>query len=274
METPERRQQVRSAQLLVTRGAADPWTLGAAGSNYQDRRILRVDALPSASGADPTHYIWLEPRTACELASEVAARLSNIRPNKESMFKANAATFNRRVLELMDAASQSINRSAGGGPFVTLDRGFLPLAQRFGMSEIKVPNIALAEPTNYNVKTLRATASESGAGAIFTSSENAPPLLREWQTRLGIPVLALDPMGTSSPTGRSTYIAVLSYNLEQLQLAASRSKPLPTVERFPQPPPEYLKAPEGVETATTQPVDGQFTPQRLPVRVMPFGREK
>jgi ABC-type Zn uptake system ZnuABC Zn-binding protein ZnuA len=269
VETPARRQQVRSAELLVTRGAADPWTLVGVGSAYQDRRVIRVDSLPSARDADPTHYIWLDPRTAMELADEVAARLSTIRPSHEQQFKANAAKFTRRVAELMEPASKTINRESGGGPIVTLDRGFLPLANRFGMSEVKVPNIVLTNPTSYNVKQLRGTATDAGAGAIFLSSETPAPLLREWQAQLGMPVLALDPMGTSNPTGRSTYIAVLSYNLDQLAEAASRSKPLPQVERYPQPPPEYLKAPDGLPT--TKPQDFN-APRATPL--IPYGPER
>jgi hypothetical protein len=38
-------------------------------------------------------------------------------------------------------------------------------------------------------------------------------------------VLTLDPLGSSAPTGRSTYLAVLRYNLEQLTIGAARSKP-------------------------------------------------
>src|SRR5689334_21902376 len=41
-ETPERRAQWRGAELVITRGAADPWTLEGLGNAYQDRRILRI----------------------------------------------------------------------------------------------------------------------------------------------------------------------------------------------------------------------------------------
>jgi ABC-type Zn uptake system ZnuABC Zn-binding protein ZnuA len=266
VETPARRQQMRNAELLITRGAADPWTLVGVGSTYQDRRIIRVDNLPSARDFDPTQYIWLDPRTAIELADEVASRLSTLRPRKETHFKGNAATFTRRVREMMERTNPAIPVNA---PIVTLDRGFLPLAARFGMTEVKVPNIVLTQPTGYNVKQLRAASAQSGAGAIFLSTETPAPLLREWQSQLQMPVLALDPMGTSDPTGHSTYLAVLRYNLEQLQEAAARSKPLPQAERYPQPPPEYLKAPDGM--ATTRP--SEFNPPKAP-SLMPYRREK
>jgi zinc/manganese transport system substrate-binding protein len=268
VETPARRQQVRTAELLVTRGGADPWTLVGVGSNYQDRRIIRVDQLPSAKDADPSQYIWLDPRTAMELADEIASRLTTLRPKSEQRFKLNADRFSRRIADRMEAAMKSINRSAGGGPFVTLDRGFVPLAERFGMTEIPVPNIMLNEPTAYNVKQLRATTAAAGAGAIFISTENPLPLIREWQTQLGIPVLPLDPMGTSNPNGHSTYLAVLQYNLDQLQDAAARSKPLPQVERFPQPPPDYLRAPDGLPTTK----QSDFNPPKA-TPVIPFYRD-
>src|SRR5690349_8094315 len=91
VETPERRQQFRSAELVVTRGAPDGWTLEGAGDAYQDRKILRLDTLPSTKDADPLMYLWLDPRTAIEVADEIATRLSALRPRHEKQFKANAA---------------------------------------------------------------------------------------------------------------------------------------------------------------------------------------
>jgi ABC-type Zn uptake system ZnuABC Zn-binding protein ZnuA len=224
VETPERRNLFRVADIMVTRGAADPWTLEGVGNAFQDRKILRIDGLPSTREQDPSGYVWLDPRTAIEVTDELTTRLCTLKPKRESAFRANAETFKRRVADLMDQTSSVINR-AGGGPFITMDRGFLPLAKRFGLSEVRPPAFPVAQASEYDIKRLRQTADGAGAGAIFLSSETPTPLRRDLEERLGLAVLTLDALGTSAPTGRSTYLAVLRYNLEQLQAGAARSRP-------------------------------------------------
>ena len=123
-ETPERRQQFRGADLVVTRGAADPWTLEGMGNNYQQRRLVRVDALPSSRDGDPTQYMWLDPQTIVELTDEITTRLCTMEPESEAMFKANAANFRRQVLDAADRARPALD--ASNLQFLTLDRGFLP----------------------------------------------------------------------------------------------------------------------------------------------------
>jgi hypothetical protein len=216
--------------------------------------------------------MWLDPRTAIELADELVTRLSTLKPAQESTFQMNAARFKRIVADLMEQTSAAINRRAGGGPFVTLDRGFVPLALRFGMTEVRVGGISSAQPSDYNVRQIRQIAADAGAGAIFLSSELPPPLVRDWQSRLGedLAVLTLDPLGTSAPTGRSTYLAMLRYNLEQLVAGAARSRPTTRTattqyraetvdpsERapfVPEPPAETEPAPRATPAAPANPI--------------------
>jgi ABC-type Zn uptake system ZnuABC Zn-binding protein ZnuA len=223
-ETPERRQQFRNADLVVTRGAADPWTLEGSGNAYRDRRLLRVDALSAARGWETRHYLWLDPQVALELCDELVTRLSTLEPRSESYFKGNAAKFHERIAGLIDQTSTVINR-AGGGSFPTLDPGFLPMARRFGLLEVRAPSISLAEPSAYNAKVLRETIKTAGAGAIFASSESSTALLRDWESRVGVPVLPLDALGTSAPTGRSEYVSMLQYNLSQLERGIALAPP-------------------------------------------------
>jgi ABC-type Zn uptake system ZnuABC Zn-binding protein ZnuA len=249
VETPERRNQVRTAELVVTRGAADPWTLEGSGNAYQDRKILRADTMMSSRDGDPTQYMWLDPRVADELAAEITTRLITLRPKDEAYFRENAARFTHAVDALKEQANQATDRAVGG-PFITLDPGFIPLARRFGMREVSLPAVSLAEPTTYNVNALRQTASDTGAGAIFASGEMPTPLLRDWETRLQMPVLALDALGTSAPSGRSTYLAILGYNLDQLKVAAERYQPG-----------KARAQPATVDSSPTPPGDGDFVPQ-------------
>ena len=259
-ETPQRRQQLNNFELIVTRGQVDPWTLTGAGNTYQDRRILRIDTLLGARPHDPSQYIWLDPAVARELAEELVARLGQFDPTHAQEFRANADEFRREVDKATEPVEQNIAR-AGGGPFVTLDRGFYPLARRFGLIDVRIPRVNLAEPSAFNVKQLREATHKEAGGAIFGSTETPPALLRDWEQRLGIPVLALDPLGTSGGAGRNTYLAMLRYNLAQLEKGVALSKPR---ERAAPGPlgavtpemPRYSDLPDpGGDAASTQPAE-------------------
>ena len=223
-ENPSRRQQLNRVDLVVTRGQVDPWTLVGAGNTYLDRRILRLDVLPAAREHDPSHYIWLDPAVARELANELAVRLGALDPTHSEQFRANAETFGREI-DAMTTVTEARVARTGGGPFLALDRKFYPLADRFGLSDVRIPMVNLRDPTGFNVKQLREVAEREGGGAIFASTETPVALLRDWEARLGFPVLPLDPLGTSGGAGRSTYLEILRYNLAQLEQGVARSKP-------------------------------------------------
>lgn len=224
VETPQRRADYRQADLVITRGASDPWTLEGYGNTYQDRKILRLDTLLSARGSGPSQYIWLDPQVALELSNVIVERLSILEPRGLATYKANAEKFTRAVADAMEKTTASINR-AGRGPVMMLDRGFLPLAYRFGLTEVRAPSISLTEPSNYNVRMLKQAAADAGVGAIFANSDTPLPLLRDWESRLGMPVLSLDALGTSAPTGRNRYLELLRYNLDQLASGVMKNKP-------------------------------------------------
>jgi ABC-type Zn uptake system ZnuABC Zn-binding protein ZnuA len=223
--TPERRNQFRNADLVVTRGAAEPWMLEGTGDAYRDRRIIRIDGLPSAQKEDPGLYLWLDPQIAMELIDVAAVRLSVLEPRSESYFKANAEKLRQQIQSATDNATAALAAHTAA-PFLSLDRGFLALARRFNLKEVKPPEgLSLREPSAYSVKMLRQTADANGAGAIFANAETPPALLRDWQSRLDMPVLALDALGSSAGSGHSGYLELLRYNLDQLVSGVAKSAP-------------------------------------------------
>jgi len=274
-ETPQRRLQMNSVDLVVTRGQVDPWTLVGVGNNFQDRRILRIDTLNAARDHDPSQYIWLDPAVARELAEELVARLGAIDPGHAALFRANADNFERELDAITAPVETNIARN-GGGPFVTLDRGFYPMAHRFGLIDVRIPRVNLSDPTSFNVKQLREATQREAGGAIFGSTETPAALLRDWEGRLGIPVLPLDPLGTSGKIGRSSYLEMLRYNLGQLEKGVALSKPRErsgpgplgavTYEppKYAPPPEDATTQPAGEPQAPPEPTGPTYAPQSRP----------
>ena len=125
-----------------------------------------------------------------------------------------------------------MRRRRRGGAFATLDPRFIPLARRFGLSPLKLPDIALNDPAGSNARALRERVEEAGATAVFIGASIPSPVIREWESRLGMPVLPLAMVGSSSTAGHSTYLDLLEHNLEQLATgSAPTSQPAPSRSR-------------------------------------------
>ena len=277
-ETPDRRQKVRNANLVVTRGQFDSWTLEGTGNAYQDRRILRIDTLPASGEQDNTHFLWIDPRVALELANELSMRLTTLEPESGNYFSANARAFSQEVANLMEKSTIRIHQH-GGGLFATLDRRFLPLARRFGLQEVALPPVSLTDPTPYGVKALRQATKDAGARAMFASARLPIALSQEWERRLSMPVLTLEPVGSSAGSGRDTYLAMLKYNLDQLLQgveisAAPKPIELPVYADPPMeiaaPTPEDQARAEAERVFNTRPVFKMPLPPTRPATTRPF----
>src|SRR5688572_12177315 len=133
---PARRARLRSADLVVASGA-QPWTVEGSDSAYAAQRIVRLDALPAAKGLPGDAYLWVHPQVAKELADAIRARLSVLDPKRESFYRANAEAFAADVDRTIADHAREL-APLKGSPFVSIDRGFAPLAVWAGMVPMRI----------------------------------------------------------------------------------------------------------------------------------------
>ena len=226
-ETLERRNQLRTADLVITRGAADPWTLDGLGNQYETLRLVRLDSFPAARDTDPRLYLWLDWYLALELSDELANRMSTLAPRSEKAIRANAAQFRRDVLAAVESARPVLDSAPA--KFVTFDEGFLPLTRRMALEEQRIVDADFTRPSPHAIKVIQQTARDAAASTVFVNALTPPAQVRDWEAQLGLKVLPLEAFGSSAPaSGRSTYVDVLKYNLAQLSAGLSRKTPATT----------------------------------------------
>lgn len=219
---PARRARLRSADLVITSGAAHGWTLEGSDSAYTAQRVIRLDGLPSAQGLPADSYLWLHPGIARELADTLRARLSALDPKRETLFRGNADAFSKdldAVVEEVDQARSRLN----GLPFVSIDPGFVPLAAWTGMAPMRVADETLRAMSDDVTRRLRDAlphGTDKTPRVFFAGQDTPPAVLRELESRANARAIVLDALGTSAPSGRTTYGQILRYNLEQLTAAA------------------------------------------------------
>ena len=57
------------------------------------------------------------------------------------------------------------------------------------------------------------------------TASSHPPLAAELERRTGLRLMLLDVVGTSAPDGRSTWVKLMRYNLEELEKEIERLRP-------------------------------------------------
>jgi len=211
----ERRNAVRTADLIINRGPHETWMLGGADDPFGARRIIRLETFPSAQSASPQAHLWLDPNVARELSIEIAKRLAAVEPGNEAYFQENLKKFQREMDAICDDARAKLAKIPQKH-FLCTSAGFSTFVLRFGIDEA----LAAVEPSEalapQRLRGIRTIAGGLRASALFVPDDIPPGIRRDISSKVGVPVLTLDPLGTSAPSGRSTYLQLLRYNLDQL----------------------------------------------------------
>ncbi len=214
-QTPQRRNMARVADLVISRGGSEEWMRGAENQAAQAHRSIRLEKLPSAAGASPGGGIWLDPSVARELAGEIAKRLSIIDPGGAKLFDENLVKFQRELDAITEDAATQIARARQRKVLCSSEL-FTPLFNRFGVQQAMPAVEASEELSAERIREIRETARAIGSAALLVPSDLPQGVIRDLSDKVGLPVLTLDPVGTSAPAGRDTYLELLRYNCDQL----------------------------------------------------------
>lgn len=211
----QQRNSARLADLVISRGGSEEWMRGGENEPGRTNRIIRLETFPAAKDATAQGAIWLDPKLARELAAEIAKRLSIIDPGGTTMFEDNLAKFQQQLDAIFNDAQSTISRARQRKVLCSSDL-FTPLMARFGLEHALPPVETSQELSGQRVREMRNVAQSLRLPALLVSSETSAGVIRDLTDKVGVPVLTLDPLGTSAPTGRHTYLQLLRYNLDQL----------------------------------------------------------
>lgn len=204
------------ADLVISRGVADSWATLQANDPASASIYLRVDLLDAAEGR--AGYLWLDPRVARELADKIRHRLTEQRPEYADYFHDNEQALDSALDALVEqykariAAQPPERRRA-----MVSNSDFLPLADAIGMELIPVALESNEQQRAMEFDDIARRARAAGVTRIFIPVDRTPAYRRDLANRTGLEVRTLDPLGSSAPAvGRSTYLEIMRYNLEQL----------------------------------------------------------
>lgn len=205
------------ADLVLTSGFLESWAGEAMDSRQQALRLLQPDSTPTGRLLPDSHgALWLNPQIVKEMADTVRERLTVLDSKHEPQYREGRDAFLREV-DALDNEFRERLAPFKGRQFLSLRPTWSALAERYDLEEIAPIDTDPHRLTDDEVRKLKETAGEEGIKVLVIDAALLPAVQRELQQRTGLRLLPLDLLGSSAPDGRSTWIRIMRYNLEQLE---------------------------------------------------------
>jgi zinc transport system substrate-binding protein len=198
----------------------EPWINENMGDPLQSQRILRLDLLPAAQQSRAVGLLWLDPAIGQDAAREMCARLLVTSPQREQVLRDRSADFIARVDSLMREYQRKLIR-AQYRRLLVLSSDFDPLLARMGLEPVMAVQ---AQPTRVDdsaMALLKLSAREKGTRLLIVPADTPAVVVHDLQVRGGLQIVLIDTLGSSAPSGRTTYVDLVRFNLEQLLRATT-----------------------------------------------------
>ncbi len=226
--TDATRQQFRSADLCIVGGLTEPWALREVDAPFASDRLLRLDQLPSdqalattnPASTAPGHFVWLDPQVARRACIAIAQHLAIARPEHNVYF----SSLSNRVAAQIDATMAAHLQRLSALPAsrrraMALSHEFDDLAAAAGVEVIHPFNIEAGTLDDAQIRQIRAAAKEGDLHVLLMPANSIAVQATELSRATGMHAILLDPFGSSSIAGRTSYSDLLDSNLTQLEQA-------------------------------------------------------
>jgi ABC-type Zn uptake system ZnuABC Zn-binding protein ZnuA len=225
--TPGDMKKIASADLFVANGFGMEEFLG----EPVRRANPKIRVVETARGVRPIReghdgsgdvnpHTWVSPRNAILQVREIEKALSAARPDGAGAFRGNADAYVSRLSVLaaeFEAAAKTFRRRN----IVTFHNVFGYLARDLGLTVVgKIETAPGQQPSAGEIRTLSRTIRERKVPAVFSEPQYSPKLAEALAGEAGVPVRALDPVATGSPT-LTAYEDAMRRNLSTLKEALS-----------------------------------------------------
>ncbi len=208
--TENERNRLTGVDFLVCNGSStDGWAFQPIQSisetgkiiSLEDAKISSITAVPGAR--------WLDPHIIRQLARTLAEKFAQKMPHHKEQFFANADRF----IATLDVVSKSKKPSRQKMIVTTTLYG--PLLDRVGIAGVLI-DIDPLHYTEKEIRRIKATAQKENISRIILPFDTPPGTVADIEARTGLRTCLIDLLGKPQFTQHSSYIEILSHNLEQL----------------------------------------------------------
>ena len=149
-----------------------------------------VETLPGEYGEDP--HIWLEPTNCIQMCRNIAAGLSDLYPDKQTLIGQNLLAVTAEY-EAAQAYGEEALKNLSCRELVTFHDGFSYFAQAFGLTILEaVEEESGSEASAQELKHLIGVVRENDLPAIFTERNGSTSAAEVISRETGVTVYSLD----------------------------------------------------------------------------------
>jgi zinc transport system substrate-binding protein len=168
-------------------------------------------------GRDADPHVWLDPTRQADAADAIADVLAAVAPERESSFRANAASY-RAELEELDRDLASGLADCDRREIVTSHAAFDSLARRYGLTQVAVTGRSpSAEPEAARLADLAEVIRDRNVTTVFAEELVSPKVAEALAREADVAVDVLDPIESLRPG--DDYATAMRRNLAALRKA-------------------------------------------------------
>lgn len=167
-------------------------------------------------------HIWLDPQLAQQEVTRIAKELSQIMPDKATIFQENAKKYNAKLAKL-DQTFEGTLSGKKQRTVVTQHQAFGYLAKRYQLEQVAVAGLTPdAEPSPKRIGELKTIVQSQDISTIFfeenASSKVAETLSKEAGLSIGV-LNTLESVSEADQAAGKNYISIMTENLKALDAA-------------------------------------------------------
>lgn len=225
--TPKLEERLTRADLLITCGASEPWAVEGYDDPGRAQHIVRLDLTSEAQFIPNARQLWLDPVIVRQSCDQIAQKLTVQIPSQVNLFKRNAEKYSGRIDDLMREFASGI-QAITGMKVLVLSHDFSALNFRLKLVEVMPVNASPLRLTDSDMAALHRAVEAQRPSALLLDINTPLPVQRDLASRLGVPVILIDALGSSAANGHNMYLSLIKYDFEQLtSLAAGNSTTRP-----------------------------------------------
>jgi zinc transport system substrate-binding protein len=170
---------------------------------------------PESTVANP--HIWLDPVAAKTMVKKIVASLGKV-DGRHSKFYQQRGREYLNELDKLDRLISATVATFSIKKFVAFHPSWDYFARRYGLEPVAVIEAAPGRnPTPVQIKNIVARIKEHRIRAVFAEPQLNPRAAEVIAKEAGVEVLLLDPVGGPGLNKRSSYIDLMTYNLNVLR---------------------------------------------------------
>jgi len=170
--------------------------------------LLYFDEVREKKIIDP--HFWTDPIIIKSIVPKICQKMSDINPENEKYYKANAEIFLKK-LDMLDKNLEEITTGIKGSKVVLFHPSFRYFIKRYGMDYLaSVETSPGKEPTPKYITELIEKIKNFGVKAVFSETELPEASAKALAEAANVPVFQLDPLGGTK--GRTDYAENLIFN--------------------------------------------------------------